>query len=98
MKAAVAAAGGTVVVEEVTIVASNGVRTRLDLVVRLPSNDVILVEVKFGPNATWTTNQKATFDLIRTKMWTAVGERGIRAGFPHGVPQAARRLVTIFLE
>ncbi|MDQ3001206.1 MAG: DUF6531 domain-containing protein [Fibrobacterota bacterium] len=93
------AAGGKILGEETTIDAG-GVRTRPDLYVELPGKngqpgERIFVEVKTGPNAGHTDNQKVAFPVIATTGGVPAGSRAEKAGLEPGKPIGPTRVVTV---
>jgi RHS repeat-associated protein len=78
--------GGEVLGTEVTFDV-NGVRTRVDIVANI-DGVVTLIEVKNGPYASFTTNQKAAFKsiIIDQARPTPVGGNAFKAGLIVGQP------------
>lgn len=82
--------GNTVRGEQVTIevtlvtpgIPNTTVRTRVDLIIADPHNpgEVILIEVKCGPGARLTPNQKVALPAIERTGGVAVGGNAVKAG------------------
>jgi hypothetical protein len=79
------AAGGRVLGREITVEAG-GVRTRPDLYVELPCGTRCFVEVKNGPSAGLTPNQRVAFPVIQSAGGVPVGANAAAAGLTPGVP------------
>lgn len=77
--AEIEAAGGRVLGREITIEA-NGVRTRPDLYVEFPNGQRGFVEVKTGPHARPTANQRAAFPAVNQTGYTGVGGNATQVG------------------
>ncbi|NJK31821.1 MAG: DUF4150 domain-containing protein [Deltaproteobacteria bacterium] len=71
--------GGEVIGREITVDA-NGVRTRPDLLVRTKEGELMFVEVKNGPTAGLTSNQKKAFPLIEAGGAVPRGKNARAAG------------------
>jgi hypothetical protein len=70
---------------EVTVETAVG-RARLDLVTRDPQGRFSFAEVKNGPTAKLTANQRMVHEEIRTGGFIPRGESAARAGFNVGEP------------
>jgi RHS repeat-associated protein len=73
-----------VVAREVTITAANGVKMRVDLVVRTITGKLRFIELKWGSRAQATANQKAAIPSIVKDGGTVRGNNGSTAGLNHG--------------
>ena len=78
--AAARARGEKILGREITMETTAG-RTRIDLLVETPGGKLKFIEVKTGPSARLTPNQRAAFPQIRSE-----------GGIPHGVRAAEARL------
>ncbi len=83
--AEIEAEGGTILGREITIEAG-GVRTRPDLYVKTAAGKTQFVEVKNGPGAGLTTNQKVAFPAIESTGGIPRGGNAAAAGLPPGEP------------
>ena len=79
------ASGGQVLGREITVEAG-GVRTRPDLFVEDACGNRCFVEVKNGPSAGMTPNQRAAFPVIQAQGGVPVGANAAAAGLTPGVP------------
>jgi hypothetical protein len=86
--AQIEAEGGTVVGREITVDAG-GVRARADLYVRNADNTYEFVEVKNGPNARLSPNQRTGYDAIRKGGGIPRGGNAADARLPVGRPMPA---------
>lgn len=77
--------GDTITGREITLRAGN-VTTRPDLMVRTANGRTIFVEVKNGPSAGPTSNQRAGFPVIEAGGAIPVGGNAAAAGLPVGQP------------
>lgn len=79
------ASGGKVLGREITVDAG-GARTRPDLFVEDACGNRCFVEVKNGPTAKMTSNQKVAFPAIQSQGGVPVGANAAAAGLTPGVP------------
>jgi hypothetical protein len=82
--AEIEAAGGRVLGREITLDV-DGVRTRPDLFVKLPSGQDVFIEVKTGESAALTANQAAAFPGIQAGGAVPAGANAFNAGLDPGV-------------
>lgn len=80
---AIEASGGKVLGREITVKAG-GVRSRPDLFVELADGRRGFVEVKNGPSARLTKNQRVAYPAISSQGFTPVGKNAADAGFDVG--------------
>lgn len=83
--AEIEASGGKVLGQEITVDAG-GVRTRPDLFVEDAAGNRFFVEVKNGPSAGLTPNQKAAFPTIESSGGVPAGKNAAAAGLKPGTP------------
>jgi RHS repeat-associated protein len=83
--AEIEANGGTILGREITLEAG-GVRTRPDLLVLTSDGRTVFFEVKNGPGATLTPNQRIAFPAIRGGGAIPRGGNAATAGLPVGQP------------
>ncbi|MCA6492120.1 MAG: hypothetical protein IM572_05550 [Chitinophagaceae bacterium] len=79
---ALEASGNTNVVQQVTIKAGNGVRTKVDAVSFNSSGNIALTEFKSSANAPFTRNQKTAFPSIASQGGVVLGKG--KPGVPGG--------------
>ena len=72
------------VAREGTIKSNNGIRVRVELVVRTLAGKLKFIESKFGPNSEFTTNQKSAYPQISNTGGTVCGNNGSSAGLSAG--------------
>ena len=82
---AVRTRGEKILGREITIDTTAG-RTRIDLLVETPNGKLRFIEVKTGPSARLTPNQRATFSEIRSEGGIPRGKRSADADLTPGRP------------